>query len=167
MYRDQSGWDQTTRPPHSPTRVIHLYSPLRPRRAHIRVWLEERRTSCAGMPASRNDVKQLLKKLYDEPLGADGVQDDTRVETKTVEGDIEGEPRIGRSEEDLSVLPLREVGNEVATSCLGCLDALDRGVRVNVVTTVRQEFSTSWTACFTLRSTSMVKRGVSGMVRRK
>ena len=62
-----------------------------------------------------------------------GVEDNRRVETETVEGDVEREPRVRGTNEELEVLPLREVRHEVATGRLGGLDTLNDRIGVNVV----------------------------------
>lgn len=67
------------------------------------------------------------------------MQNDTGVETKTIKGDIQSKPRPGSTNEDLEVLPLGEVGNEVAAGGLGRLDTLNDGIGVNVVGTGGQE----------------------------
>lgn len=55
---------------------------------------------------------------------ADSGEDDGRVETETVEGNIEGKPRPSAAEEDLEVTPLLVVADEVAAGGLGHIDAL-------------------------------------------
>lgn len=43
---------------------------------------------------------------------ADRVEDDGRVESETVEGDVEGEPGPGAADQDLEVLPLRPASKD-------------------------------------------------------
>ena len=70
---------------------------------------------------------------------ADRGEDSRRVKTETVERDVECEPRVRGTDEELEVLPLREVPDKVTAGSLGCLDALDDGVGVYVVATSGEE----------------------------
>ena len=70
---------------------------------------------------------------------ADGGKDRRRVETEAVEGNVEGEPRVRRTDEELEILPLREVCNEVAAGGLRRLSTLNNRVGVDVVAASSEE----------------------------
>jgi hypothetical protein len=109
---------------------------------------EEEGRPVAGDEASNDEDEvadtDLVQVVRDERLGArlarpaDGREDERRVEAETVEGDVESEPRPGRAEEDLEVLPLAVVRHEVTAGCLRRLDALDLCVRIDVEGALRE-----------------------------
>lgn len=59
-------------------------------------------------------VESVVDKLVWRGSVTDSSEDDGRVETETVEGDVEYEPGSRASEKDLAVSPLRVVSEEVA-----------------------------------------------------
>lgn len=61
----------------------------------------------------------------------DGGQDDARVESQAIKGDIEGEPGPGATKEDLAVLPLGVIVNEILKAGLRSLGLLVRGLGVD------------------------------------
>jgi hypothetical protein len=58
-------------------------------------------------------------------------ENDGRIETETVESDIESEPRPSTPEQDLAVLPLTVVSSEILEGSLGCFNSLNRRIRVD------------------------------------
>ena len=55
----------------------------------------------------------------------DGTQDDRVIETKTIKGNIKGEPRARCPEQNFAVLPLAIVAEEVRPASLGNLETGD------------------------------------------
>ncbi len=49
----------------------------------------------------------------------DGGQDDGRIETETVKGDVQSEPRPSGTEQDFSVFPLTEKSSKVGPGSFG------------------------------------------------
>ena len=70
-------------------------------------------------------VTDLLRSSSSNSSVTDGTENEGRVETETVESDVEGEPGVSGSEEDLSVLPLSEVTTEISPGSFGSSDMLD------------------------------------------
>lgn len=79
---------------------------------------------------------ELLDLAVTRGTEADGGENGGGVKTKTVKGDVEGEPRPGGAEEDLSVPPLAKMACEVGPCGSGQLGALVVVDRVNNVGTV-------------------------------
>ena len=113
---------------------------------------EEERRPVAGDEARNGqdhvadgDVPQVLvdlraaSELRVRRTETNGLEDDRRVETEAIEGDVQGKPRVGSSDEQLEVLPPREVREEVTAGRFGRLHALDDRVRVDVVAACGQE----------------------------
>jgi len=63
---------------------------------------------------------------------SDSLQDDRRVEPESVEGNIEGKPRIRCADDDLQVFSLGEVMDEVTDGRLRGLDTLNDGIRISI-----------------------------------
>lgn len=70
-------------------------------------------------------VTDLLRSSSSDSSVTDSTEDEGRVETKTVESDVESEPGVSGTEEDLAVLPLTKVTTEVGPGSFGSGDMLN------------------------------------------
>jgi len=78
-------------------------------------------------------VTDLLRSSSSDSSVTDSTEDEGRVETKTVESDVESEPGVSGTEEDLAVLPLSKVRTEVSPGGFGSGDMLNGRFRVGDV----------------------------------